>query len=111
MKNEMAMNKMDAYELDNVVGGTVGELNGLVAACVKNPFLKMTSVSTHVPGTNFGIAKLVENVLDEMGIDANIDLGFGGTGIGSKHNTYIERSTGEHLSQIEVEKRLAEYAI
>ena len=102
---------MDAYELDNVVGGTVGELNGLVAACVKNPFLKMTSVSTHVPGANFAIAKLVGNLLDEMGIDANIDLGFGGTGIGSKHNTYIERSTGKRLSQIEVEKRVAEYAI
>ena len=111
MMNTMELNKMNNEELNTVVGGTVGELNGLVAACVNNPFLKMTSVSTHVPGTNFGIAKLVENVLDEMGIDANIDLGFGGTGIGSKHNTYIERSTGKRLSQIEVEKRLAEYAI
>ena len=111
MMNAKSFNRMDAYELDNVVGGTVGELNGLVAACAKNPFLKMTSVSTHMPGANFAIAKLVGNVLDKMGIDANIDLGFGGTGIGSRHNTYIERSTGEHLSQIEVEKRLAEYAI
>ena len=103
--------KMNDFELDNVVGGTVGELNGLVAACAKNPYLKMTSISTHVPGANYGIAKLVEKLLGEMGIDADIDLGFGGTGIGSKHNTYIERSTGKHLSQIEVEKRLEEYAI
>ena len=103
--------RMNAFELDNVVGGTVGELNGLVAACAKNHFLKMTSVSTHVPGANFAIDKLMKKLLGEMGIDADIDLGFGGTGIGSGHNTYIEKATGRSLSQIEVEKRLEQYAI
>ena len=111
MMDAKNFNRMNDCDLGNVVGGTVGELNGLVAACVKNPFLKMTSVSTHVPGANFALSKVMKSLLSDMGIDANIDLGFGGTGIGSKHNTYIEHSTGNRLSQIEVEKRLAEYAI
>ena len=43
--------------------------------------------------------------------DIELDNVAGGTGINSEHNTYIEKSTGQSLSQIEVEKRLENYAI
>ena len=104
--------KMNDFELENVVGGTVSEFNSLVAACAKNPILRtVTGFGSHIPIANNVAVRVMESLLSDMGIFANIDLGFVGTGIGSRHNTYIERSTGEHLSQIEVEKRLAEYAI
>ena len=51
----------------------------------------------------------MENTLDDMGIDANISVGVGGTGIFSKHNTYYDRSLGRRLSQSEVEDRLRQY--
>ena len=111
MPNAMKLNRINDIELDNVVGGTVGELDGLVSACAKNPILKnLAGAGTHIPGANLGIAELMEKQLDKMGIKANIDLGWGGTGINSKHNTYIEKSTGKSLSQIEVESRLEKYA-
>ena len=104
--------RMNAFELDNVVGGTVSEFNGLVAACAKNPVLRtIAGFGSHLPVANNAAARVMESLLSDMGIFANIDLGFVGIGIGSKHNSYIERSTGNHLSQIEVEKRLEQYAI
>ena len=112
MTNLTALNRINDIELDNVVGGTVGELDGLVSACAKNPVLKaLSGAGSHVPWANKGVAKLVTLQLDNIGIKADIDLGWGGTGINSKHNTYIEKSTGKSLSQIEVEKRLERYAI
>lgn len=104
--------KMNDFELDNVVGGTVDELNGLVSACAKNPTLThMTDFGFHMTMANSAVAKLMERALDQIGIKADISVGYAGTGIGSKHNTYIDKSTGNSLSQAEVEKRLETYAI
>lgn len=112
MMKEQNFKKMDDSELDVVAGGTVGELNGLVSACAKNPVLKeLAGFGTHVPGANKYIAKLMIEQLDKMGIKADIDLGWGGTGINSKHNTYIVKSNGNSLNQIQVEQYLESYAI
>ena len=112
MMNAKNFKKMNDRELDIVVGGTVGELDGLVSACAKNPILKtLSGAGSHVPGANVGVAELMEKQLDKIGIKADIDLGWGGTGINSKHNTYIEKSTGKSLSQIDVESRLEKYAV
>ena len=57
----------------------------------------------HVLGANHLMAKEITRLLkDKMGIEANIDLGWGGLGIGSKSNTYKEIATGNSLSHEEV---------
>ena len=106
------MNRLNDADLINVAGGTVGELDGLVSACAKNPVLKtLAGAGTHVPGFNIKVAKLMEEQLAKMGIKADISVGWGGTGVNSKHNTYFDTVANRNLSQIEVEERLEKYAI
>ena len=63
--------------------------------------------TAHVPGVNHLMAKEITRLLkDKMGIEANIDLGWGGLGIGSKSNTYKEIATGKSLSHEEVLNRI-----
>ncbi len=111
MTNVMNQNRMNDCELDNVVGGTVSELEGLAKACCSNETLKkLVGVGVHLPKTAIATAYLMESTLDAMGIDANISVGIGGTGAFSKHNTYYDRNLGRKLSQSEVEARLRQYA-
>ena len=44
-----------------------------------------------------------------MGIEADISVGFCGTGIGSKNNTYKDKETGKSLTHAEVLNRIKEY--
>lgn len=63
--------------------------------------------AAHFPGANYGTAELIEEVLDSaLGIDADIDLGFLGTGINSKPNKYIDKATGKSLTHQEVLARI-----
>ena len=72
--------------------------------------IRCGKIGGHVPGTNCGIAALVEKCLDErLGIKAAISLGFVGTGIGSAPNTCIEKATGRRLSHAEVLQRIGTY--
>ena len=107
----MSLSRMNDCELDNVVGGTVNELEGLAKACCNNQTLqKLVGVGVHLPKTAIATAYLMESTLDKMGISANISVGVGGTGAFSKHNTYYDRNLNRNLSQSEVEARLRYHA-
>lgn len=109
MTNTMVNNTIDLEELEIVSGGTVGEFDELIKAFMNIPMYESLFglVGGHVPGANNGLAALMENVLeDSFGIEADIDLGFAGTGICSDPNTYVEISTGKSLTHAEVLKRI-----
>ena len=97
--------------LDGISGGTVGELEDLTKAMVSNPTLKkLGSFDTHVPGANRILADQVENILQkDLKIDADISLGFLGTGAGSKNNTYRDMTTGQYISHQEVLNRISKF--
>ena len=97
--------------LDEISGGTVGELEDLTKAIVSNPVLKVLGTfETHIPGFNRIIANEVEDILKtKLNIDADISLGFLGTGLGSDPNTYKDTATGQNISHQEVLNRLAKF--
>ena len=97
--------------LDGISGGTVGELEDLTKAMVSNPTLKkLGSFDTHVPGANRILADQVEKILQkDLKIDADISLGFLGTGAGSKNNTYRDMTTGKYISHQEVLNRISKF--
>lgn len=110
MTNAMALNRMNACELDNVVGGTVAELKDLVQACADNPHMKkFVGVLIHFPPATLAAAYEMESALSKIGIDANISVGVLGTGLFSKHNTYTDRETGRKLTHAEVVDRVRNY--
>lgn len=110
MTNAMKLNRINDFELDNVVGGTVAELKDLVKACTDNPHMKsFVGIAIHLPPATLAAAYAMESKLSEMGIDANISVGVLGTGLFSKNNTYIERKTGCKLAHAEVVERVRNY--
>ena len=113
MTNAMARNRMDDFALDNVVGGTVVQFEQIMRTFLKNWKTRdyMTGMSTHLPGGNIVAAEYIESFMSKnMGINAHISLGVGGTGIASKQNIYIDTKTGKSLSHEEVLKRVEMYA-
>ena len=112
MKNAMELKKMSEAEMEAVVGGTVGQLDELVSACAKNPVVKhLAGLGSHIPGTSNLTATKMEDLLGKLGIKADISVGFCGTGINSKNNTYFDTRAGRSLTHSEVVQRVAEYAI
>ena len=110
MKNTMKAKKINEEALAQVAGGTVKEYEELVSAFANNPVLKkIAGLSVHVPGANKVTVGLVESVLGEMNIDAEIDLGFLGTGLGSKNNKYSDRRTGQSMTHGQVIDRIRSY--
>ncbi len=94
---------MDIAAMENVAGGTVGEFSDLVSALSSNGILKkMGEISSHLPIGNQKSAEIVEGILRQNGIEAKIDLGWWGTGIGSEKNTYVNANTGKRMSHEEV---------
>ncbi len=103
--------KPNQSELNQVAGGTIKELEGLLKACNDNPsYKKFVGISVHVPTVAITTAYAMESELQNMGIDASISVGIGGTGVFSKHNVYYDRNLGRRLSQSEVEDRLRQTA-
>ncbi len=103
MKNVLESKKIDMAAMENVAGGTVGEFEDLVTALTPNGFLKgCGKISSHLPIGNQKSAEVVEGILRKNGIEAKIDLGWCGTGIGSKKNTYYNANTGARMSHEEV---------
>ena len=96
-------------EMENVSGGTVGELEDLTKAIVRNPTLKfLGKAGAHVPGANRISADAVETLLkDQLNIDADISLGLFGTGAASAKNTYRDMTTGKYITQAEVLDRIS----
>ncbi|MCR5384857.1 MAG: hypothetical protein K6E72_09515 [Saccharofermentans sp.] len=99
--------ELNLNELEIVTGGTVGELEDLVHAFVCTGSDYGVLFAAHCPGANYGTAKIVEELLNSaLGISADIDLGFCGTGINSKPNKYIDKATGKTLTHEEVIARI-----
>ena len=100
-------------EMEKVSGGTVVELEQIVRTFFKNSDFKdsLGALSTHLPGASILTAEYNESFMsNEMGIDANISVGVGGTGIFSKKNTYRDIKTGKFISHDEVLKRIENHA-
>ena len=101
-------------EMEKVSGGTVGELEQIMRTFYKNSTCRdfVSGMSTHFPGASILTAEYIESFMSkEMGIDANISVGVGGTGAWSKKNTYRDIKTGKFLSHDEVLKRVENHAI
>lgn len=99
-------------ELEMVSGGTVKEFEQLMNAIAGNPILGEAGglICGHIPGVNNGMAALVESILENrLGIEADISLGFAGTGIGSDPNTYKDIATGQPLSHQQVLEKIRAY--
>lgn len=113
MTNEMKLQNevLTMESLDRISGGTVGELKDLTKAILSNSNLqKLSSFETHIPGVNRALANAVEKILKEnLHIDADISLGFLGTGVGSKKNTYKDMTNGRYISHQEVLNRLSKF--
>ena len=87
-------------ELNEVAGGTVKEFDELLSAVSDNPIVRgAAKLDSHTPVANAYIARVIEKQLLNIGLEADIDLGWGGTGIGSKHNKY--RLNGKDISHKE----------
>lgn len=114
MMNEKFFEKINDSDLEVVVGGTVVELEQIMRTFYKNSNCKdfVGAMSAHFPGAGIMTAKYIESFMsNEMGIDANISVGLGGTGICSKKNTYRDLKTGSFLSHDEILKRVENYAV
>ncbi len=99
----MEAKKVSMEALENVNGGTVSEFTDLVSALTPNGVLNgCGKISSHLPIGNQKTAEVVEDILKQHGIDAKIDLGWWGTGIGSEKNTYVNANTGARMSHGEV---------
>ena len=89
MMNTMELNKMNNEDLNMVAGGTVKEFDELLSSVSDNPIVRgAAKLDSHAPVANVYIARVIENELHKIGLEAYIDLGFAGTGIGSGHNKY-----------------------
>ena len=108
-KINAGLEAMSDEELEQIAGGTVGELEDLTKAMVNNPVLKgLGKFSAHVPRANGLVADEIEKILSEqLNIDANISLGLFGTGLGSKKNIYRDMQTGQYITHQEVLDRIA----
>ncbi len=105
---------IEMEELEIVSGGTVTELDELISAIEGNGFLGdfFGKVGGHLPCANGLVAALIKEVLeDNLGIRANISLGFGGTGLGSDPNTYLDIKTGKSFTHAEVINIIRRYGI
>ena len=101
-------------EMEKISGGTVVELEQIVRTFYKNSNCRdfLGATSAHFPGASILTAEYIESFMsNEMGIDANISVGVGGTGICSKKNTYRDLKTGKFISHDEVLKRVENYAV
>jgi hypothetical protein len=97
------MNKMEDMELENVAGGTHGEMVELHSAITPNP----SGLGTYIPGlSEITKQSIIQKLKDKYGIEAHIDIGWLGLGIASENNTYKDIKTGKSLTHSEVMKRL-----
>ena len=99
-------------QLEQIAGGTVTEYREICNAFANNPILKgVLEIPENVPLANLMSKGDFENILKKyMGIDADISLGFLGTGLGSAPNTYKDlRNGGRSMTHAEVIDRIEHY--
>ena len=107
----MTDKELNVEQLENVTGGTVNELEDLFRAVFRRKGGSdgdFVTFAAHMPlYGNMETESIVYYYLrDNMGIRANISLGFLGTGAGSDPNTYKDMRTGQALTHQEVMARL-----
>ena len=103
---------MSDEELDNVAGGTLGQMQDLMSAIVEvesgssglGDFA--AGAGCFLPGMNEIEKSIVKKALSMIGIDAKIDIGWLGYGICSEDNVYTDKKTGKSLSHEEVLSRI-----
>lgn len=108
MTNKMAINKINDFELNQVVGGTLKEFRELFNVyenkdTVKKMVAELTGPGSYIPyeDRNILFARVVEKALkQDFNIDSYISVGFCGTGFNSISNTYS--LNGKTLSHQEV---------
>lgn len=96
---------MSDEELDQVAGGTVGELSEIFKAFSDNPFLKgVLDTGAHIPVFNDMMAKGTVGMWmkDKLGIEAKFHTGLVGTGFLSSKNEYTDMYTGSPLTHEQV---------
>ena len=97
------MRKLTLDEMETVSAGTVGEMNEILTALIKNGvFRTAVSVASHIPGLDQKVLQCVVNSLAKLGIKAEFDLGFAGTGLGSGANKYFSLADGRAMDHQEV---------
>lgn len=120
MTNEMKLqNEVLTMEaLNEINGGTCDQLHELTKAFTSNNnilnfFADAAELATKIKVGcigNIPLAYAMENFLkNDMGINANISVGWGGSGFREVGNSYSERSTGKALSHAEVVRRVSNY--
>ena len=112
-ENKLAnLESMSDEELDNVAGGTLGQMHDLVSAIVEvdsgSSVLGdiVNGGACAIPGLNELNKSVVKKTLSMIGIDAKIDIGWLGWGICSEDNVYTDKKTGKSLSHEEVLSRI-----
>ena len=102
------MRELTLEEMENVSAGTVAEMDEILSALVKNGvFSTAISVASHIPGLDQKILHCILNSLAKMGIKAEFDLGFAGTGLGSGANKYFSLADGKAMNHREVLNAIA----
>ncbi|MBR4502634.1 MAG: hypothetical protein IKP22_12235 [Clostridia bacterium] len=97
------MRELTLKEMETVSAGTVGEMDEILSALVKNGvFRTAISVASHIPGLDQKVLQCVINSLAKMGIKAQFDLGFAGTGLGAGANKYYSMVDGRAMDHQEV---------
>ena len=115
MTTSMKLNRMDAFELDHVNGGTLTEVNQLADAFSKKggTFGEIVAEIHSALNDKSGLAgpvnillrEAVGKGLSELGISHDLSVGVLGTGFMSKANKYSYN--GKSISHDEVLKMIA----
>ena len=108
MNTKVNAQALEVNELEQVAGGTVGEMREILTAFFKNNLTgQLSTIESSAPGYYEVVKDSVTKLLSSnYGIKATIDLGFLGLGIGSDPNSYIEIATGRSLTHSEVLARI-----
>ena len=120
MTNEMKLqNEVLTLEaLDEVNGGTCDQLHELTKALMSNSEIlgffadAAELASKYKVGCigNVPLAYAMENLLGEIGIKANISVGWGGSGFREVNNSYTNKATGASMSHEDVVQRLKTFS-
>ncbi len=90
-------------EQEKASGGTVSECVELQQAYVDNKAVDgLIEVGSRVPLVDIAGASELKSALSDEGINADLSVGFLGTGIGSSPNKYYRKDNGQELTHQEV---------
>ncbi len=102
----MNMNEIKDLTLEEeelVAGCTVDECTDLQQAFTDCKSIDwLVSIGGHTPGVNLVGKAALESDLGKVGVDADLSVGFLGTGIGSSANKYYKKGTKQELTHQEV---------